>query len=625
MTPTTAKRAAIAALMTVLIGAAGTASAQTTEPESRWSAEFGLGWDNGITGNINASGVGEINNQVVVITRNTYNDVYGAGLHLRFGGGYMLKPDTEARVTFTFQSLDADFITPIGDIGTSNLYAQYSDYQTFGIDFGLRRYATLKPKLRAYGEGTIGIGFVDKTDVTLVAPGANLVNDPNDFYDQTAAFTFGINIGLDLRGRQEVRVFRAAGPAIHQRDDRDRRPRRGRVSTTSTTRARAGRCHSSSASTIASSDSRRGGIRRPSLHTEAIRIPHYLLVAAVCTLTLAVGLGRAALWEPDEPRFAEATRQMLARGDVLTPWFNDQPRFEKPILFYWLQLPFFAAFGPGELTARLPGEAAAMGCVALTWLIGLRLFGARAGWLGALALATSFRFVAFARQGLTDVPALFFQLLAVHAFLRLDQDAAARRAWLVAWAATGLAALTKGPVAVIPVAVWVAFYLLQRDWTRLRRMRLVTGPLIALAVAAPVVALHGDRARPRVRGGLDHERSRRARARTARTRPRVALLLRCVAGGPVAVDAVLPRRPGLAGCQARHARASGPSRRGLRARVVRGRAGALQPVGRQAAALPAAGASRRCARDGPLHRPRGPRPGAAGALVGRHRAGASSC
>ena len=211
MTSTTVKRASAAATISIWLGVAGTVHAQTTEAESKWSAEFGLGWDNGITGNINASGVGEINNQVVVITENSYNDVYGAGLHLRFGGGYLFKPDTEARVTFTFQSLDADFITPMGDIGTSNLYGQYSDYQTFGIDFGLRRYATLRPKLRAYGEGTIGIGFVDKTDVTLVAPGANLVTNPNDFYDQTAAFTFGVNVGLDVATGEKIGFYGQLG------------------------------------------------------------------------------------------------------------------------------------------------------------------------------------------------------------------------------------------------------------------------------------------------------------------------------------------------------------------------------------------------------------------------------
>ena len=211
MTHITVKRAAVAAIILGLATAGAARAQATTEPESKWSAEFGLGWDNGISGNINSSGYGEINNQVVVITKNSYNDVYGAGLHLRFGGGYLFKPDTEARVTFTFQSLDADFITPMGDIGTSNLYGQYTDYQTFGIDFGLRRYATLRPKLRAYGEGTIGIGFVDKTDVTLIAPGANLVTQANDFYDQTAAFTLGVNVGIDVQSGKHVGYFGQLG------------------------------------------------------------------------------------------------------------------------------------------------------------------------------------------------------------------------------------------------------------------------------------------------------------------------------------------------------------------------------------------------------------------------------
>ena len=195
----------------ILLGTTSIARAQSNAPDRPWSAEFAIGWDNGITGNINSSGIGSINNQVVVITRNSYNDVYGAGLHLRFGGGYLFKPDTEARVTFTFQSLDADYVVRMGDYGASNLYGQYTDYQTFGIDFGLRRYADLRPKVRAYGEATIGLGFVDKTDVTLVAPGANLVGQATDFYDQTTAFTFGVAVGMLVQTNERMGFFGQLG------------------------------------------------------------------------------------------------------------------------------------------------------------------------------------------------------------------------------------------------------------------------------------------------------------------------------------------------------------------------------------------------------------------------------
>jgi hypothetical protein len=207
----TSLRRLIVMTLFVVLGTTSIARAQSNAPERPWTAEFAIGWDNGITGNINSSGIGSINNQVVVITRNSYNDVYGAGLHLRFGGGYLFKPNTEARVTFTFQSLDADYVVRMGDYGASNLYGQYTDYQTFGIDFGLRRYGDISPKVRAYGEGTIGLGFIDKTDVTLVAPGANLVGEANDFYDQTTAFTFGVNVGLLVQTSPRMGFFGQLG------------------------------------------------------------------------------------------------------------------------------------------------------------------------------------------------------------------------------------------------------------------------------------------------------------------------------------------------------------------------------------------------------------------------------
>jgi hypothetical protein len=178
--------------------------------EHRWSAEFGLGFDNSISGNINSGAVGTLNNQAVVITKNRYEDVYGTGLHLRFGGGYMLDEGTEVRATFTFQSVDAD-LTRMGDIGASSLYGQYDDYQSFGLDVGLRRYADVAYRFRLYGEGTIGLAFIDETDVELVAPGANLAGTATDFYDRTTAFTVAGNAGVLFQASERLGVFGQLG------------------------------------------------------------------------------------------------------------------------------------------------------------------------------------------------------------------------------------------------------------------------------------------------------------------------------------------------------------------------------------------------------------------------------
>ena len=201
-----------AAAVAITLGTATSAEAQTSgaASESRWSADVAIGLDNSISGNINSSGLGRIDNQAVVVLKNSYESVYGTGLHFRFGGGYMIDDVTEVRATFTFQSLDAD-LTPLGDIGASKLYAQYADYQSFGLDVGLRRYVDLMPAVRAYGEGTIGLAFVDETDVVLVAPTTNLAANATDFYDRTAAFTLGGNAGVLVQFTDKVGVYGQLG------------------------------------------------------------------------------------------------------------------------------------------------------------------------------------------------------------------------------------------------------------------------------------------------------------------------------------------------------------------------------------------------------------------------------
>jgi len=184
----------LAAAALLLIGAPGLARAQAPT-DYRWSVDFGLGFDNSISGNINSGAIGTLNGQAAVVTKNRYEDVFGTGLHFRIGGGYMLDEVSEVRAAFTYQSLDAD-LTQMGEVGLSTLYGQYDDYKSLGFEAGFRRYAPPQwPKVRLYAEGTAGIAVISEIDVLLAAPQANLVQDATDFYDRTAAFTLGLNGG----------------------------------------------------------------------------------------------------------------------------------------------------------------------------------------------------------------------------------------------------------------------------------------------------------------------------------------------------------------------------------------------------------------------------------------------
>ena len=180
-------------VVTLTLGLASTAHAQTTD--GKFSVDVGIGWDNSISGNINSSAIGTVNSQTVVVLTNKYEDIYGTGLHLKVGGGYKLNQNTEARVNISFQSLDAELAT-LGDFGASPLYADYDDYKSTTLDFGLRRYGRVNTNLRPYAEGTIGIGWIDEIDAELVAPQANLRVPVENFYQSTTAFSWAVHAGL---------------------------------------------------------------------------------------------------------------------------------------------------------------------------------------------------------------------------------------------------------------------------------------------------------------------------------------------------------------------------------------------------------------------------------------------
>src|SRR6478736_5379963 len=59
------------------------------------------------------------------------------------------------------------------------------------------------------------------------------------------------------------------------------------------------------------------------------------------------------LFDPDEGRYAEIPREMLASGDWVTPTLNGYKYFEKPPLQYWATAAIYSAFGVHDWTSRL--------------------------------------------------------------------------------------------------------------------------------------------------------------------------------------------------------------------------------------------------------------------------------
>src|SRR6184192_3908910 len=94
-------------------------------------------------------------------------------------------------------------------------------------------------------------------------------------------------------------------------------------------------------------------------------------------------LGDATFWDPDEGHYAETSREMLATGDWWAPFYNEQPFFDKPVLFHQLQGTAMALLGANELGARFVPALAALAIVGITFWLGLVFLSADAAWFAA--------------------------------------------------------------------------------------------------------------------------------------------------------------------------------------------------------------------------------------------------
>jgi 4-amino-4-deoxy-L-arabinose transferase-like glycosyltransferase len=222
-----------------------------------------------------------------------------------------------------------------------------------------------------------------------------------------------------------------------------------------------------------------------------------LLLAAVAAALLLTGLGRAELFNPDEPREAELAREMLVSGDHVVPRLNGVPFLEKPPLFYWMVVPVLRLVGgPGEAAVRLVPALAGIASILVTFWFARHLLGDAVALLSGLVLLTAFEFFWVARRSMIDMPLTLAVLVACVALHRaLSSEVRGRAGWLaLASAACAAALLLKGIVgAGLPALALVAWLAARRDPRGLVRPGLVAAFALALAPIALWVMQLGAR------------------------------------------------------------------------------------------------------------------------------------
>ena len=199
-------------------------------------------------------------------------------------------------------------------------------------------------------------------------------------------------------------------------------------------------------------------------------------------------LGRLPLIDPDEGRYIEIPREMLERGDFVTPTLNYVKYFEKPPLHYWLNALSLTLFGENEFAARFAGTLCGLLTVLLTYYLGRKLYGRRPALFAATLLGSAGGFLVQSRINFTDMTLTLFLSGAFAFFLLASRDDARSKArdYYLFYLCMALAVLAKGLIGlVLPGAVIFLYLAVTGRWRLLREMRLFSGGVLFLLVCAP--------------------------------------------------------------------------------------------------------------------------------------------
>jgi 4-amino-4-deoxy-L-arabinose transferase-like glycosyltransferase len=236
-----------------------------------------------------------------------------------------------------------------------------------------------------------------------------------------------------------------------------------------------------------------------------------LWIVLMCGIGFFWHLGSVGLIDETEPLFAEASRQMLVRGDWITPFFNNETRFDKPALIYWCQAIAYQILGVNEWAVRFPSALVATAVVGFCFYI-LQWYFAKqdnlAGvshpsrrWmvagLGAALIALSPEMIVWARAGVSDMLLTFCMVSALLCFFlgyaaeeeeKTEKNSLFPNRWYTAfYILIGGAILTKGPVGIVLPGLIIGAFLLYLGnfWQVLREIKLFIGLLIIAIISLP--------------------------------------------------------------------------------------------------------------------------------------------
>ncbi len=211
----------------------------------------------------------------------------------------------------------------------------------------------------------------------------------------------------------------------------------------------------------------------------------FALLALVVVFISFFKSGSFLLFVVDEAVFSEASREMVETGDYITPTYDYEPRYDKPILIYWFMSAAYKAFGVNEFSARFTSSAMGVLLVLMTFAFVRHLKGALPAFFVAAALLLNIEYFVYTHSAVTDMTLSFFIAASVYSFY-LGVALNDRRWFTGFWAASALAVLTKGVVGLLfPASVAFLYLLATVDLRRIKYLLRPVDLVLFLAISVP--------------------------------------------------------------------------------------------------------------------------------------------
>src|SRR5712691_6119270 len=257
----------------------------------------------------------------------------------------------------------------------------------------------------------------------------------------------------------------------------------------------------------------------------SVKSINYVLLFFGCVVFHILGTWSLPLIDRDEPRFAEASHEMIGRGNYIVPYFNNQLRLDKPPLTYWAQVASYHIFGENDFSARFPSAIAAALTALLITVWGRRMGGEKLGWWAAIIFTLSLQTFVHAKAAVADMWLVLFVTIAhwagyelLRACLTNDdkrstfnvQPASAldglRRGerstfdwlwWSIFYLSLAFAFLAKGPIGWAPLLTVGSTIFFTGNKQAAKRFKFLRGLLLTLAAVAlwgipALIQTHGE-------------------------------------------------------------------------------------------------------------------------------------